>query len=207
MKQWQVGVDHPGDIICVGPKYQYDYSGDSQHIHMSSLEYEKLGEKMAQVYLRAGRARATTGSRCSPISGTVSGNTITVQFHVPVPPLVWDDRLPAAPQRRPVGQRPRLRGQRRGALRRPSTRSTSSAPDTVQITCHNDLTGLAVTVGYAVTTDGVAAARRHLSAGGCSRTPIPSSGRSPTRRSQTGPWHSQRISSMIAAPRANVVTP
>jgi hypothetical protein len=25
---WKAGVDHPGEIVCTGPKYQYSYAVD-----------------------------------------------------------------------------------------------------------------------------------------------------------------------------------
>jgi hypothetical protein len=53
-------------------------------------------------YIRMARDVASAGDTAQNIAiyysfGTnqvISGNTITIQFHVPVPPLVWDDRLP-----------------------------------------------------------------------------------------------------------------
>jgi hypothetical protein len=155
VQQWLVGVQHPGDIICVGPKYQYDYSADpSSHIHMGSLEYEKLGEKMAQVYFE----RVVLGNDwqpLQPINETISGNTITIQFHVPVPPLVWDDTLPP-----PHASGPWANGRGFEVTAAGPAQTIDSveivAPDTVKITCHNDLGGLAVTVAYAITTDGIA---------------------------------------------------
>ena len=41
--QWKAGVDYPDDIICVGPKYQYVYADDRQHLHQQG--YRRLGEK------------------------------------------------------------------------------------------------------------------------------------------------------------------
>jgi hypothetical protein len=153
IEQWQVGLDHPGDIICVGPKYQYDYSGDASRVHISALEYDKLGEKMGQVYFQ----RVVMGQDwqpLQPINGTVSGNVITVQFHVPVPPLVWDDTLPP-----PHASGPWANGRGFEVTAAGPAQTIDSveivAPDTVKITCHGDLTGLAVNVAYAVTTDGV----------------------------------------------------
>ena len=154
--QWQVGVEHPGDVICVGPKYQYNYAGDATRIHISALEYDKLGEKMAQVYYQ----RVVLGQDwqpLQPISGTVSGNTIIIQFHVPVPPLVWDDTLP--PPHAAGTAWANGRGFEVSAVGPAQNIAIDSVeisgPDTVKITCHNDLTGLAVNVAYAITTDGV----------------------------------------------------
>jgi hypothetical protein len=154
VQQWLVGVQHPGEVICVGPKYQYDYSGDSSRLHVSALEYDKLGEKMAQVYYQRA-VRGQDWQPLQPISETVSGNTVTIQFHVPVPPLVWDDTLP---QPHATGTPwASGRGFEVSAAGAPQTIDSVElvAPDMVKLTCHGDLTGLAVTVAYAVTTDGV----------------------------------------------------
>ncbi|HEY6478329.1 MAG TPA: dockerin, partial [Polyangia bacterium] len=32
LAQWQVGLDHPGLVICAGPKYQYPYFSDGVHL-------------------------------------------------------------------------------------------------------------------------------------------------------------------------------
>src|SRR5262249_58045822 len=46
--------DHPGEIVCTGPKYQYSYAVDTMsHLHMSAQEYENLGETPAQAYYQA----------------------------------------------------------------------------------------------------------------------------------------------------------
>jgi hypothetical protein len=152
-QQWKVSVDHPGDIICVGPKYQYDYSGDSSRLHISALEYDKLGEKIGQVYFER-VVRGHDWQPLQPLGGAVSGNTITIQFHVPVPPLVWDDTLP--PPHAAGTPWANGRGFEVSAAGMAQTIDAVDiiAADAVSITCHNDLSGLAVTVGYAMTTDG-----------------------------------------------------
>jgi hypothetical protein len=85
---WQAGVDHPGQIIVAGPKYQYgDY-----YLHMDAPGYERLGEKYAEVFdlvVNRGVAWKPVG----PSSVSQSGDTITVTFDVPNPPLVWDTHL------------------------------------------------------------------------------------------------------------------
>jgi hypothetical protein len=89
--QWQLGVDKPGDFVCTGPKYQYDGHGDGTHL--SSVGYQQLGEKTGQVYFE----RIVLGHDWQPLyplSATRDGQTITVKFHVPVPPLMWDDSFP-----------------------------------------------------------------------------------------------------------------
>lgn len=157
VQQWKAGVDHPGDIVCIGPKYQYSYAVDSARIHMGAVEYEKLGEKYGQVYYE----RVVLGHDWQPLqptSATVSGNVVTVHFHVPVPPLVWDDTMP--PPHTTLAEWAKGRGFEVSAAGPAQTIDSVEivGGDTVTITCRSDLTGRAVTVGYAATTDGVAMA-------------------------------------------------
>ena len=89
----KASVDHPGEIVCTGPKYQYSYATDPAHIHLNATQYERLGEKTAQVYFE----RVVLGhdwQPLRPISAERDASKVTVHFHVPVPPLAWDDTLP-----------------------------------------------------------------------------------------------------------------
>jgi hypothetical protein len=58
--QWELGLQHPGDVVCTGPKYQYE--GDDDGIHLTSRGYRQLGEKLGQIYYQL----VVLGSRCSP---------------------------------------------------------------------------------------------------------------------------------------------
>jgi hypothetical protein len=85
--QWKIGVDHPTDIVCSGPKYQYPYFSDG--VHLTAEGYQELGEKYGQVYFE----RVILGKNWQPLQPTQverDGKTITVHFHVPVAPLVWE---------------------------------------------------------------------------------------------------------------------
>ncbi|WP_437751756.1 dockerin [Sorangium sp. So ce1389] len=153
--QWRVGVDHPGDIVCSGPKYQYPYATD--HIHLNAEGYQLLGEKYGQVYFE----KVVLGRDWQPLQPTRverSGAVITVHFHVPVPPLAWDNALPA-PHQSANTEWSRGRG---FEVWRGNTRieisSVEIAGDSVKITCAPDLPASGVTVGYAATTDGTAMA-------------------------------------------------
>jgi hypothetical protein len=157
--QWKGGVDYPGDLVCVGPKYQYPYLMDaSGYIHLNNDGYDQLGEKFGQVYFE----RVVAGhdwQPLQPISATIDGKVITVRFHVPVPPLVLDDSTTSPHPNTPewvMG-----RGFEVRAASAPQTIDTVeiAGDDTVKITVRSDLTGNAVTVGYALTTDGVALVR------------------------------------------------
>jgi len=84
--QWKVGVDHAEDIVCSGPKYQYP---SAEGIHLTTDGYQQLGEKYGQVYYQ----RVILGNNWQPLQPTNvarNGAVITVYYHVPSPPLVWE---------------------------------------------------------------------------------------------------------------------
>ena len=103
--QWKVGVDYPADIVCSGPKYQYP---SQEGIHLTAEGYRQLGEKYGQIYFD----RVILGEPWQPLQPTTverKGAVITVHYHVPVPPLVWENRLSGAtPVHRGVEIRQRL---------------------------------------------------------------------------------------------------
>ena len=89
LAEWKIGVDHPADVVCSGPKYQYPYyAGD--HVHLVTDGYRQLGEKYGQIYFE----RVVLGHDWQPLAPTTversDARTVTVHFHVPVSPLVWD---------------------------------------------------------------------------------------------------------------------
>ena len=151
LAQWRIGVDHPGDIVCSGPKYSYPYAADS--VHLTTRGYELLGEKYAQVYFE----KVVLGRDWQPLQPTSAkraGNDVTVHFHVPVAPLAWNDSLPS-PHAAGIVQWARGRGFEVIAGGAPvSITSVAIAGNAVRITCDRDLTGLAVVVSYAYTADG-----------------------------------------------------
>lgn len=102
LAQWKVGVDHPAEFVCSGPKYQYP---SAEGVHLTVDGYQQLGEKYGQVYYE----RVVLGNNWQPLqpvgisrgpielagtSGGVGvtnkGTVIRIQCHVPVPPLAWD---------------------------------------------------------------------------------------------------------------------
>jgi hypothetical protein len=149
--EWQLGVDHSGDFVCTGPKYQYPVNANNDGVHLSATGYQLLGEKVAQVYYE----RAVRGHDWQPLHPTRvarSGRVVTVHFHVPVAPLNWDDALDPPP----AGAWANGRG---FELRIGSTsitiRSVAITGDAVQITAGIDLPASGVVVGYALTSQGV----------------------------------------------------
>jgi hypothetical protein len=90
--QWKAQFDRPGGIVCVGPKYQYPYAADA--LHLTAEGYDRLGEKYAEVY----RQDVVLGRPWRPLEPTAierRGKTLVVTFHVPHPPLAWDEAMPA----------------------------------------------------------------------------------------------------------------
>lgn len=87
-------------IYCSGPKYQYPYSGDQ--LHLSTLGYDLLGEKYAEVYNEVVVKKNVHWAPVQPTGiSTISPNVIRVDFNVPNPPLVWDEELPSPHQDKP----------------------------------------------------------------------------------------------------------
>jgi hypothetical protein len=154
VQQWLAGVQHPGEITCTGPKYQYSYAVDTAHVHMGPVEYEKLGEKYAQVYFER-QVLGHDWQPLQPISVSVNATVITIQFHVPVPPLQWDTTLPP-PHGTMIPEWAMGRGFEvtAASARQMITDVQIMGGDTVQITVANDLTGLRVVVGYAAIAEG-----------------------------------------------------
>lgn len=86
---WKIGVSHPAQVVCSGPKYQYPYSAED-NVHLVTDGYQQLGEKYGQVYFE----RLVLGNDWQPLQPTTVERTedvITIHFHVPVPPLAWEE--------------------------------------------------------------------------------------------------------------------
>ena len=87
LAMWRATDKFPEEIVCSGPKYQYPSSGDA--LHMTAAGYQLLGEKYGEVYYN----RVILGNNWKPLQPTKvskEGKVITVDFHVPNPPLVWE---------------------------------------------------------------------------------------------------------------------
>jgi hypothetical protein len=150
--EWKVGVDNPGDIVCSGPKYQYPYFTDE--LHLITRGYELLGEKLGEIYFE----KVVRGVDWQPLQPTTverAGRVVTVHFHVPNPPLAWDDTIPAPFQGTLLAEWAQGRGfELRSGQTALAIESVAIADDSVQITAAADVPA-GVTVGYAATNDGV----------------------------------------------------
>jgi hypothetical protein len=142
--QWRLGVEYPGQFVCTGPKYQYPGHGDS--VHLATLGYQQLGEKTGQIYYER-NVLGHDWQPLQPLSASRAARVITVRFHVPVPPLAWEDKFPNPTTAWPTGKGFEIRGG--GAI--VPIESVAIVDDTVQITCGADLPATNVNVGYAMT--------------------------------------------------------
>ena len=148
LAQWRIGVDHPTDAVCSGPKYQYAYYTDG--IHLITDGYEQLGEKYGQIY----HQRVVLGQSWQPLQPTSVDRTgtrlINVHYHVPVGPLVWDTAL-SAPNANSTAWRAGKGFEVRANNSAVTISQVAISGDTVQITCASDLPASGVVVGYAMT--------------------------------------------------------
>lgn len=93
---WQQLAAHvfaPGRVILVGPKYHLPYKDSA---HLTNEGYRHMGEDHAKAYRRV----VLEGGRWEPVRPKAirrEGAVITVDFFVPVPPLVLDTALVSDP--------------------------------------------------------------------------------------------------------------
>jgi hypothetical protein len=88
---WRASRAADSGVLCVGPRYQYGYADDG--VHLDSVSYDRLGEKYGQAYFET-VLRGKPWQPLAPLSARREGELIRVEFHVPVPPLTWDEQLP-----------------------------------------------------------------------------------------------------------------
>ena len=144
LTQWELGVERPTDFVCTGPKYQYPGHGD--RVHLATTGYQQLGEKTGQVYYE----RIVLGrdwQPLQPIAASRDGRVITVNFHVPVPPLAWETSFSAPTTDWPNGKGFEVRSNDKII----GIESVAIEGDSVKITVASDLPASGVVVGYAMT--------------------------------------------------------
>jgi len=150
LAQWQAGLDDSRRIVCSGPKYQYPMVSDN--LHLARTSYQLLGEKYGEVYYEV-VVRGRDWQPLQPISGERDGAIARVAFHVPVPPLAWDDVLPR-PHQTALTEWAEGRGFELRMGDTPLTiESVAIVGDTIELTTTSDIPAGA-TVGYAATSDG-----------------------------------------------------
>jgi hypothetical protein len=152
LAQWKVGVDHPADIVCSGPKYQYP---SAEGIHLTTDGYQQLGEKYGQVYYQ----RVVLGNDWQPLQPVAierKDTVITVRFHVPTPPLVWDTTFQSPHQSVDEWKQGKGFEVTTSAGARVLIHSAEISGDAVILTCAAD-PGPDATVGYAMFAEGAKA--------------------------------------------------
>lgn len=150
LAQWKIGVDHPADIVCSGPKYQYPYFSDG--VHLTAQGYQELGEKYGQVYFE----RVVLGKNWEPLEPTIverDGKIITIRLHVPVPPLVWETSFQPPHQSVDAWKQGKGFEISTSAGDKVTITSAEISGDKVIITCATD-PGPNARVGYATIADG-----------------------------------------------------
>jgi hypothetical protein len=87
---WRAAKAHPEKFILSGPKYHYQHTQDQ--LHLSAVQYGRLGAKYAQVF----HDTVIMGKPWRPLQPkavSLEQGNLTVQFEVPKPPLAWDETL------------------------------------------------------------------------------------------------------------------
>jgi hypothetical protein len=148
---WSAGEHFPGRIVCAGPKYQYAYTPDN--VHLDAASYRRLGEKYAEVLDQVFLQRQPWGP-LGPRRVSRDGLVIRVVFHVPNPPLAWDETL-GPPHQAALEEWSMGKG---FEVETPAGRVPIAGVriegDAVAITLRRPPVGAPVTVRYAMTQDG-----------------------------------------------------
>lgn len=92
--QLDASLERPERHVMVGPKYFLSYVADG--VHLSNEGYRHMGEYYAKAY-RQVILEGRPFSPLRPLRASRAEATITVDFHVPAPPLVLDTRLVSDP--------------------------------------------------------------------------------------------------------------
>lgn len=132
-----------GKVVVVGPTYPMTYSSNCLHFLSESERW--LGEYFAKAYTRI-VVEGRPWEPLRPTSATLAGNTITVKYHVPVPPLVIDTTR--VTEAKDLGFE--LGGDAPPAI----SKVELTGPDTVTITLASEWTSPEKRLRYAYTFDG-----------------------------------------------------
>ncbi len=103
-QQYNAHVAASGKVILVGPGYFVDQgtkvapSTSPECLHQSIVGERQIGEYFAKVYAKV-VFKGETWEPVRPKMVTRVANVVTVEYHVPVPPLVLDTTLVTAPDK------------------------------------------------------------------------------------------------------------
>ena len=145
LAQWKIGEDYPADIVCSGPKYQYP---SFEGVHLTAEGYRLLGEKYAEVYYQ----RVILGKNWEPLQPARverEGKIITVHYHVPVPPMIWETQFEMPHQSVEEWKQGKGFEVTTASGNKTAIVSVDISGDAVAITCASD-PGAGARVGYAM---------------------------------------------------------
>jgi hypothetical protein len=103
-QQHDAHVRAPGKVILVGPGYFIDQgtkggnNTSPECLHQSIVGQRQIGEYFAKVYAKV-VFKGEAWEPVRPKSVARAGNVVTVEYHVPVPPLTLDTTLVTKPDR------------------------------------------------------------------------------------------------------------
>lgn len=89
LAQLRAHIENPGKIVLTGPKYHLP---DADGSHLTNHGYRQLGEEYARVYYRI-MIEGRVWEPVRPKTISRAGAVVTIVFHVPVAPLVFDTTL------------------------------------------------------------------------------------------------------------------
>lgn len=92
--QLDASVAAPDKLVLVCPKYFLSYAADG--VHLTNIGYRHMGEYYGKAYYRV-VVEGNIWQPLRPLTATLSGAEITVEFLVPAPPLVIDTVLVTDP--------------------------------------------------------------------------------------------------------------
>lgn len=92
LAQLRAHVARPGKIVVIGPKYHLPTVDGS---HLTNHGYRQHGEEFAKVYHRI-FLNGEVWEPVRPRTISIVGAVITIRFHVPSPPLVFDTTIVSA---------------------------------------------------------------------------------------------------------------
>lgn len=103
-QQYDAHVRAPGKVILVGPGYFVDQGTrggndtSPECLHQSIVGERQIGEYFAKVYAKV-VFKGEAWEPVRPKTVTRVANVVTVEYHVPVPPLTLDTTLVTAPDK------------------------------------------------------------------------------------------------------------
>ena len=90
MAQMQAAIDHPTKIILAGPEYDVAYSFATPiPVHFTNVGEARMGGKIGRA-LKGTLIDGIPYKPLYPLSAVRVGQDVTVNFHVPSPPIVLD---------------------------------------------------------------------------------------------------------------------